>query len=67
MQKLLCYLALAVSLIVLILFASDLVFGWIEMVDVAPFRGSNLLIDVVFSACALAVGLMSWFTLREQV
>jgi hypothetical protein len=32
----------------------------------APFRYSNVLIDIVFAICSLAIVLMSLFTLREQ-
>jgi hypothetical protein len=67
MQKILCYLALAGAIIVLLLFGADLLFGMLGMVDLAPFRFENFLIDVIFTACSLAIGVMSWFTLREQV
>lgn len=67
MQKILCYLALAGAIIVLLLFGADLLLGMLGMVDLAPFRYSNFLIDVVFTICSLAIAIMSWFTLREQV
>lgn len=67
MQKILCYIALAGAVIVFLLFGADLLFGLLGMVDLAPFRFSNILIDAVFTACGLAIGIMSWFTLREQV
>jgi hypothetical protein len=67
MQKILCYIALAVAALVFLLFGADLLFGMLGMVNLAPFRYTNLLIDAVFAACGLAIGIMSWFTLREQV
>lgn len=67
MQKILCYLALAGAIIVLLLFGADLLLGMLGMVEMAPFRYSNFLIDIVFTICALAIAVMGWFTLREQV
>jgi hypothetical protein len=66
MQKVLCIIALSIALIVFVLFLSDLVFGMAGMVQVAPFRYANMTMDIVFAGCALAVGLLSWFTFRDQ-
>ena len=67
MQKGLCIAALTISVIVFALFLADLILGLAGMNEVAPFKYANLTIDIVFSVCALALALMSWFTLKEQV
>ena len=67
MQKGLCIAALTISVIVFALFLADLILGMAGMNEVAPFKYANLTIDIVFSVCSLALALMSWFTLKEQV
>jgi len=59
-QKGLCIAALAISVIVFALFLADLILGLAGMNEVAPFKYAN-------SVCSLALALMSWFTLKEQV
>ncbi len=67
MQKGLCIAALTISVIVFALFLADLVLGLLGMNEVAPFKFADLTIDIVFSICSLALALMSWQTLKEQV
>lgn len=67
MQKGLCIAALAIAVIVLALFLADLVLGLAEMQQLAPFKYANMYIDIVFIVCAVILGIMSWFTLKEQV
>ena len=69
MQKGLCIAALAISIIVFALFLADLVFGILEMRPMAPFKfaDSSMIMDIVFMLCSLALAVMSWFTLKEQV
>ena len=67
MQKGLCIAALTISVIVFVLFLADLVFLLLGNLDLAPFKGANLPVDVVFVVCSLALALLSWFTYREQV
>lgn len=67
MQKGLCIAALTISVIVFALFLADLIFGLMEMAEVAPFKYADMWIDIVFVVCSLALAIMSWFTLREQV
>ncbi len=67
MPKALCIAALAISVLVVILFASDLLLGVANARSIAPFKGSSIILDVVFLICAAILGLMSFRTLRQQV
>ncbi len=69
MQKGLCIAALTISVIVFALFLADLILGHFMQngYELAPFKGENLPIDIVFVVCSLILGLLSWFTYREQV
>ena len=67
MQKGLCILALAISLIVFAVFLADLILGMANMKAIAPFHYADSTIDYVFIVCSLVLAVMSWFTLREQV
>jgi len=59
MPKALCMSGLVVSGLVIILFAADLAVG-------IPFRRASVMMDVSLLASAALLGLISWFTLREQ-
>lgn len=67
MQKWLCIIALAISVFVLVMFLLDLILGLAGTDNLAPFKFANMWIDIVFSVAALILGLMSFFTLRQQV
>ncbi len=67
MQKVLCYFSLTISVIVLALFLADLILGMAGMVEIAPFKYASMVMDIVFVVCALVLGTLSFFTLREQV
>ena len=67
MQKGLCIAALTIAVIVFALFLADLGLGLAGMNQIAPFKYANMIIDIVFIVCSLALAIMSWFTLREQV
>ena len=67
MQKGRCYIALTISVVVFICFLADLVMGLAGSPNLAPFKYANLTIDIVFVVCSLFIGIMSFFTLREQV
>ena len=67
MPKALCLTALVISILVFLLFFSDLVLSKIGMESLAPFRGAHIGIDIVFSVCAAILGVLSFFTLKEQV
>lgn len=59
MPKALCMSGLVVAGLVIILFAADLAVG-------IPFRRASIMMDVSLLASAVLLGLISWFTLREQ-
>ncbi len=59
MSKILCLFSLGLSVILVILFILDLSIG-------IPFNKGSIFFDVVFLVAALIVGVLSWFTYREQ-
>ena len=59
MPKALCISGLVVAGLVIILFAADLAVG-------IPFRRASVMMDVALLSSAVLLGLISWFTLREQ-
>ena len=67
MQKGLCITALTMAVIVFVIFAADLIFGAAGMLNLAPFKYADMIMDIVFVICSLAVAVMSWFTYRQQV
>jgi len=67
MPKVLCLTALVISILVFLLFFSDLLMALVGMQDIAPFKGAHRGIDIVFSICAAILGLLSFLTFREQV
>ncbi len=67
MQKGLCIAAFAIALIVFAIFLADLILGLMQQQAIAPFHFASMTIDIVFVACSLILGLLSWFTLKEQV
>ena len=68
MAKALCVAAMIISVVVFMLFLSDMVLGWfLAMPGLAPFHGAYPVIDIVFTICAAVLGVLSWFTFREQI
>lgn len=67
MQKGLCYVALTISVVVLIFFLLDLGLGLAGMEQTAPFKFASLITDIVFIVSSLVLGVLSFLTLREQV
>jgi hypothetical protein len=63
MPKALCLAGMVVAILLAILFLFDLA----APASLAPFRKTSLMMDVVFLVCAVALGVMSWLTFREQV
>jgi len=57
----LCITALAISVIVLILFLADLILGLAGMENLAPFKYNNMVMDIIFIVCSGSLALMSWF------
>ena len=58
MPKALCYVGMAVAVVVLILFGLDLIIGW-------PFYGYSIMVDASFVISAGLLGFLAWSTLRE--
>ncbi|MFP6750701.1 MAG: hypothetical protein VB855_03410 [Pirellulaceae bacterium] len=58
MSKALCFSGIATAIILLILFAMDLVLG-------VPFKKADILMDIVFLVSSGGLGLVSWLTLRD--
>ncbi len=67
MPKALCITALAISILVLILFVADLLLGLANARSMAPLRGESIVLDIVFAICAGVLGFLSWTTFRKQV
>lgn len=67
MQKGLCIAALAISVIVFVLFLLDLIMGFAGADQMAPFKNADMVVDIVFVVASLVLATMSFFTLREQV
>ncbi len=62
MPKVLCMTGIVISILVFALFLLDLVVPE----SFAPLKKASWLMDVVFVLCSLALGYLSWSTLREQ-
>jgi hypothetical protein len=58
MLKALSILALAVSVLLLLVFGLDLALG-------LPFYGANITMDIGFVVFSAVLGYLSWTTLRE--
>jgi hypothetical protein len=67
MPKALCITALAISILVLILFVADLLLLLANARSAAPLHGENIVLDVVFALAATVLGYLSWVTFRKQV
>jgi hypothetical protein len=63
----LCIIALTISMIVFALFLMDLIMGLSGMQHLAPFKYANMVFDIIAIVVSLILGVMSWFTFREQV
>lgn len=67
MPKVLCISALAISILVLILFLADLILWLANARSIAPLRGESVILDLIFVVCAAVLGFLSWVTFRKQV
>jgi hypothetical protein len=67
MGKSLCVASMVVAILVFLLFFSDLLLKLTGLVSLAPFKGANPAIDIVFSICAAVLGFLSWTTLRDYL
>lgn len=59
MPKALCMSGIAVAILIILLFGADLAVG-------LPFKRASVIMDVMMLVSALVLGVISWFTLREQ-
>jgi hypothetical protein len=59
MPKALCLAGNVVAALLLLVFGFDLALGF-------PFRRVSLPMDIGLVICALALGYVSWFTLKQQ-
>ena len=67
MPKALCMTGIVISILVLLLFFFDLLFGLIPGITwLAPFKFADWLMDTAFIICAAGLGYLSWATLKEQ-
>lgn len=60
MPKALCFLALVVAVLLLIMFGLDVAMGM-------PFSGHSKAMDIGFIIASAVLGYLGWSTLREQV
>ena len=60
MPKVLCFLGMAVSAVLLIIFGLDLAAG-------TPFNKQSMMMDIGFIFGAAVLGFLSWTTFREQI
>lgn len=68
MPKALCLTAMVISILVLLLFFSDFLLGFVlKQTALAPFKGASPMTDIVFSVCAGILGFLSFMTFKEQV
>lgn len=59
MPKVLCLAGMVIAILILVLFLLDLAVKF-------PFNRINTVMDITFVLCAVALGYVSWSTLREQ-
>jgi hypothetical protein len=65
MQKGFCIFSLAVAGLVFLLFFADLLFGLLGMTDLAPFKYTNMILDIVFVVGAGTIAALSFLTYRQ--
>ncbi|MCC6508567.1 MAG: hypothetical protein IT423_05645 [Pirellulaceae bacterium] len=65
MPKALCLTGLVIAILVFLIFLSDLLFGMLGMASLAPFKMSNMVMDIIFLLCAAGLGFVSWTSFRE--
>ncbi|MEZ6091298.1 MAG: hypothetical protein R3C05_25435 [Pirellulaceae bacterium] len=66
MPKALCLISLVVAALLFILFAADFGLSMAGMIDVAPFQGASMLMDIAFLVLSVVLAVLSWMTFREQ-
>ena len=67
MPKVLCLVGMVISILVFLIFLIDLLFGMSEgTLEMAPFRGASVMMDVIFLVASAGVAYAAWVTFREQ-
>jgi len=66
MPKALCLLSLVASILLLVLFAADMVMMFAGMEDSAPLGAASMMMDVAFLVFAGLLAFLSFTTYREQ-
>ncbi|MEM6980831.1 MAG: hypothetical protein AAF539_14305 [Planctomycetota bacterium] len=66
MPKALCLISLVVAILLLVLFAADLIMGVAGMADLAPMGAASMLMDITFTIFAGILVYLSFATYREQ-
>ena len=66
MPKALCLVGMGIAILVLLIFLIDLVFSMSGMLNMAPFRGASLMMNIIFIIASAALAWTSWVTFREQ-
>lgn len=66
MPKALCLTSLAVAVVIVLLFLTDLIMSLAGMTPSSPLRGASTMMDIAFVAVGIAIAVMSWLTYREQ-
>ena len=65
MPKALCLTGLVIAILVFLIFFLDLLFGMLGMTSLAPFKMSNVMMDIIFLLCAIGLAFVSWTSFRE--
>jgi hypothetical protein len=65
MPKALCLTGLVIAILVFLIFLSDLLLGMVGMTSLAPFKMSNLMMDIIFILCSLGLAWVSWSSFKE--
>jgi hypothetical protein len=63
MPKALCMSGMVVAILIALIFVFDLA----APSSIAPFRKANIVMDIAMILCAVTLGVISWFTFREQI
>ncbi len=66
MPKALCLTSLVASILIVVLFLTDAIAGLAGMVDFAPLRYAQPMMNIVFIVLGAVMIYMSWATYREQ-
>lgn len=67
MPKALCISGMVIAVLIILLFLTDFLLNMFGAVTLAPFKGAQPFMDIVFVICGVVLGLMSWLTFKEQV